>query len=272
MDDMGMVAFSCGEFPVYWYGLLVSLAIALGWIVTEAHLYIRRERLGFLPDILLCSVVGGVAGARLGYVCLHFFERQWGFYDIAALNRGGFSVYGAFVGFFCLLALYTYWRDVRFWRCVDILTPAFLLGLAVLQMGNFALQATVGVPVGGSEASGSRIVEYIEYFFRPAGYEGYEYFWPVALYQAVWQFIVFCLAGALSFRPPQRGFREGDLFLLSLLLVCLGRIFFGFFYLGSGGGLSLGQGTCALASVGCVALMVKNRFVFRREIKGGIFH
>lgn len=196
MDDMGMVAFSCGEFPVYWYGLLVSLAIALGWIVTEAHLYIRRERLGFLPDILLCSVVGGVAGARLGYVCLHFFERQWGFYDIAALNRGGFSVYGAFVGFFCLLALYTYWRDVRFWRCVDILTPAFLLGLAVLQMGNFALQATVGVPVGGSEASGSRIVEYIEYFFRPAGYEGYEYFWPVALYQAVWQFIVFCLAAA----------------------------------------------------------------------------
>ena len=223
---MDGIACLIGGAHVYWYGTVASLAIAAGLFVTWPIARLRGLRFSPVVDFLLCGILLGLACGRLLYVALHLaqYEGRWG--DVFALSAGGLSIYGAFAGF--LLAVWLCCRAdaFLFWRWLDALTPAMLVGLALDQLGHFVFQASVGVPFDG------RIAEYVEYAFRPSGFEGYEYFFPVALYQSVWQVAVFLLSLLLTYLQVAQGrLAEGAVFLSSFLLVAAGRFFFGFFYL-----------------------------------------
>lgn len=268
---MGIIAFSIGDFHLYWYGLFVSFAAILGWFITKLNLYFRREHVGDLAGLFICSIVGGIIGARIGHVILNFSLYAKELSEIFAINHGGLSIYGAVSGAVLAIFIYACVHRLKFWLYLDILTPAFIMGLVVMQLGNFALQATVGLPVAGSEVHDSKIIEYVEYSFRPAGFAGYEYFQPVALYQAIWQFMIFCVVSRGSIKSRHRYLLYGNVFLTSLIFICLGRIGLGFLYLGAGNGFSLEQIICTVTVIGCILIMRHQHRVVRRTAKNVIF-
>ena len=76
------------------------------------------------------------------------------------------------------------------------------------------------------------IAGYIEYAFRPSGFEQYEYFRPVALYQAVWQVVVFsgvCIFN--SWQSKKKQFYTGVCFMLGISGAAMGRFVLGFLYI-----------------------------------------
>lgn len=255
---MDIVAFSLGGLPVYWYGLTVSFAIGVGALVTGAQLRYRKENMP-LAAVLIFSIVFGCFFSRLAYAALH-----WPLYlsdpgEIFAVWRGGMSIYGAFAGFLLAVSLCARFCRASLWRWLDIFAPALALGIAIDQMGHFAFQATVGMPVALDPSSNQRIVEYVEYAFRPSGFEGFEYFKPVALYLFIWQFFIFILTAGLSYlHVSYRIAREGSVFLTAMLLAALGRFFFGFMYLSVNprAGLHFGQVVALAGALACAALLI----------------
>lgn len=254
---MDGIACLIGGVHVYWYGAVASLAIAAGLLATWPNARLRRLRFSPVVDFLLLGIPLGLVCGRFFYVILHLaqYEGRWG--DVFALSAGGLSVYGAFAGFLAAVWLCCRADAVLFWRWLDVLTPAMLLGLALDQLGHFAFQAAVGMPFDG------RIAEYVEYAFRPSGFEGYEYFFPVALYQSAWQGAVFLLSLLLTYRQVAWGrLAEGAVFLASFLLVAAGRFFFGFFYLTTKpDALHIGQW---IALAGCAISLA---LLFRRRTR-----
>ena len=99
------------------------------------------------------------------------------------------------------------------------------------------------------------LAEYIEFSYRPSGFENYEYFQPVALWQAGIQLVVFLVLMVLSFLQSQRRlWQEGCLFLVGTLLVALVRFGCGFFYLAVKPGLHPGQILSLVAAAVCLLL------------------
>lgn len=260
---MDIIAFSVRGVPFYWYGIITSLAIVAGILITSVNLYWRDKNFFQVIGLLVYAIPIALLFSRLTYVGLHWALYQNNLIGIFMIDRGGVSIYGAFLGFILVLFFYTdngNRRDTRslsFWYWLDVLAPALVLGLAIDQLGHFILQATVGIP------SNDKIAEYIEYAFRPSGFEGYEYFKPVALYQAIWQFFVLLITlGATVIQVNKRVIKPGNLFIFSLILICGGRFYLGFLYLTTNqpGSLHLGQIISLGALLGCVVLVAIRRF------------
>ncbi|MBP2633616.1 MAG: Prolipoprotein diacylglyceryltransferase [Firmicutes bacterium] len=265
---MDIIAFSMGNLNFYWYGIVTSIAILAGILVTRIGLHFRHEKFSVILDLLLFGIPVAIIVSRLFYVCLHWQLYSEKIGEIIALDRGGFSIYGAFVGFLLVVYCYTKFKKISFWYWLDILVPAIILGIIIDQLGHFCFQTIVGMPDNG------KTVEYIEYAFRPAGFEQYEYFKPVALYQAIWQFSVFVLVTLLSFfQIKNRTILFGDIFLIGMSITCLGRFLFGFFYLTTQRGMQLhaGQFISLLGLILCLVLWGLRKYFPHKEMMKNIF-
>jgi len=262
---MDIIAFSVGNLNFYWYGIITSIAILVGILVTRIGLHFRHEKFAVIIDLLLLGIPVSVIVSRVFYVCLHWQLYNGKIGEIIALNRGGFSIYGAFIGFLLVVYFYTRVKGISFWYWLDILVPAILLGLTIDQLGHFCFQTIVGMPDNG------KTVEYIEYAFRPAGFEQYEYFKPIALYQAMWQFSVFIFVSVRSyFQIKYRNILFGDIFLIGMSMACLGRFLFGFFYLTTERGMQLhtGQFISLMGLILCLGLWSSRKYLLNeRKIK-----
>ena len=94
------VAFHIGSWPIYWYGILIALAILLGTILVVRE----TERQGLNQDhvlnIILIVVPFAFLGARLYYVVFN-----WSYYsrypsEILAIWHGGLAIHGGLIGGF----------------------------------------------------------------------------------------------------------------------------------------------------------------------------
>ena len=262
---MGIVAFSIGGLNIYWYGLVWSAAIVLGMLLTWLNVRLRQESFAPIVDILFWGLPVGLVFARIAYVIFHWslYEGQW--LEMISFWQGGLSVYGALAGFILTVWLYSYFHGLAGWYWLDIMAPAIVAGLMLSQLGNFIAQTTVGMPMPLNLPNDHTLAEYIEYSYRPSGFENYDYFKPVALYQALVQAGILAMALFLSYRQIKGVIiPRGCIFLFSMLCLAVTRFACGFMYLtvDKAGGLHLGQIICLAAAS---ALLVSLWFCFRRR-------
>ena len=160
--EVNRVAFSIGDLPVYWYGIL----IALGFIL--AILYVSRRAREFgvdadrMLDVILGGAIGGIVGARAYYVIL-----QWDYYgqnlsQIFNTRSGGMAIYGGLIGGVLIGLLMCKIRRVKFLPALDLVVGGFLIGQGIGRWGNFvnieAFGANTSLPWG---MSSSVITDYL---------------------------------------------------------------------------------------------------------------
>lgn len=262
---MGLIVFSIGGIPVYLYGGIVMLAILAGILAAWINVRLHGEDFAPMVDVLLAGLPAGLIMARLGYVLGHWpsYAEHWS--DIPCFWQGGLSLYGGMAGFLLVLWVYSRYFDMDIWYWLDLLVPALILCLAIDQVGRFASQMTVGMPLPHDLPNDHTLAEYIEYRYRPSGFENYEYFRPVALYQAFLQLVVFVFAILLTFWQSQRHFLvSGGIFLLSVVLLALVRCGCGFLYLTTAAGFSIHIGQIMSLLAAGAALGV---FAWRRRCR-----
>lgn len=228
---MGIVAFSLGSLNIYWYGLVWALAICLGLLLTAIHIRCHKAAFELVLDMVLIALPMGLIFSRIVYVVLHwsFYQEDW--YDIARIWQGGFSIYGALLGFILAVFLYSKYCGLDAWEWLDLMVPAIVLGIIISQVGNFVAQTVVGMPMPNDLPNDHTLAEYIEYRYRPPGFENYEYFKPVSLYQAGLQVGVFLWTFFMSYFKSKRDIPNGISFLSSMLGLAMIRFACGFWYL-----------------------------------------
>lgn len=140
------VAFSIGEFDIYWY----AICIASGVILALTYAYFNAKRFNINVDKLIdCFIVGvitAILGARIYYVAF-----KWDYFSnhldqVFNIRDGGIAIYGAIIGGLlggCVVAKI---HKMKLIPVLDLTMICFLIGQAVGRWGNFMNQEAYGTP------------------------------------------------------------------------------------------------------------------------------
>ena len=137
------IAFSIGDFSVYWYGVLIGTGIllALGLAFYKAKSFgINEDR---MIDVIFIGAAGSIICARAYYVMFspHKYDSFW---DMINIRDGGIAIYGAIIGAFLFGVFACKWRKVPVLAMCDLASMGFLIGQTVGRWGNFVNQEAFG--------------------------------------------------------------------------------------------------------------------------------
>lgn len=137
-----------GGHAIYAYGVMLGLALVVGWYVTLWGARRQGMDSGGVMMVLGSAILGGVVGARV----LFFVSNpgRWeGVGSLWSLGGGGLVLYGGFLGglLACALALRVVGGD--FWRVGDLAAPQLALGVAIARLGCFFYGCDFGRRVEG---------------------------------------------------------------------------------------------------------------------------
>ncbi len=187
LSSPGAVAFDIFGFSVYWYGIIMAVAILLGTFVADFvwRKYYCVEQRDFLIDLMPRLVLVGFVGAR-AYYCL----LNWAYYvshplSILNVREGGLSIHGAIFAGMMFLYFYCRKKGVRVWKLAAPLCVGLSLAQCIGRWGNFFNSEAFGRPYDGF------IKLYIPQNLRPVEFAQVEYFHPTFLYESVLDLLIF---------------------------------------------------------------------------------
>ncbi|HEV2439773.1 MAG TPA: prolipoprotein diacylglyceryl transferase [bacterium] len=134
---MKPVLFQIGPFPVSSFGVFLLVAFVAGILLLRA----RTTRWGWdggeILDLSLYSIIGGVIGARIGYVLVNLrdFSADWA-RVLTIWRDAGLTFYGALAGGALIAWLYSRRRSWSFGWLADAATPGLALGYAIAMIGT----------------------------------------------------------------------------------------------------------------------------------------
>ena len=213
------VAISIGPIKIYWYGIIIALAMLIGIsLATE-----EAQKLGLeedtMIDMALWAIPIGFIGARLYYVLF-----KWDYYiqnpsEIIAIWNGGIAIYGGLIA--GGLAVYWFARRKKMTPTLllDILAPSVLLAQSIGRWGNFINQEAHGGAVSRQFLETLYLPEFIIEQMNING----TYYHPTFLYESLWSLLGFIL---LIILRNQKGLlRRGEVALSYVIWYSFGRFF-----------------------------------------------
>jgi phosphatidylglycerol:prolipoprotein diacylglycerol transferase len=214
--------------PLYfrYYGFILMFGALLAALVSR-RLMSRTDRdPDIVWDALIWALIFGVIGARL----YHVFTPSKSLLDAGIDTRyylthplqilmtwqGGLGMPGAIIG--GVLGLYIFARrnGISFSYLLDVAAPGVPLAQAVGRWGNFVNQELYGPPTDLPWGILIRPENRLE------GYESFERFHPLFLYESLWNLASAGLMIWLFYRYRDR-LRSGDFFFIYLILYPVGR-------------------------------------------------
>lgn len=219
------VAFSLpfGEngFPVYWYGILITLGILLGSLWGAREVSKRGQSVDEFFNGLIIAVLSGYLFARITYVVLDMAAGNGARYDSAIdilnIRSGGANILGGFLGAGLITWLYVAIRRLDVGEYADAVGPTLLLAQGIGRWGNFINQELYGPPT--TAAWGIPI----EQRYRLSQFQGEPaetLFHPTFLYESIWLILGFIILAALT---PRFRERKGAIFGMFAIWWGLGR-------------------------------------------------
>jgi len=194
------IIFSFGPITIYWYGLLMALAIILGALIFYYFVKRLKVKSALVIDLLFYLLIFGLLGGRLYHVLSEFSYYYHAPLKIFFIWQGGLGIYGATIG--GALALYFFVKKnqnkINFspvtnrlslgayiLMLMDLLVPSLALGQALGRFGNYFNQELFGLPTslpwGIPIDSTNRPIEFINF----------EFFHPLFLYESLFCFLLF---------------------------------------------------------------------------------
>ncbi|NYT26531.1 MAG: prolipoprotein diacylglyceryl transferase [Candidatus Thiodubiliella endoseptemdiera] len=137
--NINPIALDLGFVQIYWYGIMYLLAFLSAYLLANY----RAKQLNSwnkqqIEDLIFYGAIGVVAGGRLGYI---LFYNLGAFIadplSIFALQNGGMSFHGGFIGVASAMWLFNRKYNKTFFTTVDFVVPLVPLGLGFGRMGNF---------------------------------------------------------------------------------------------------------------------------------------
>lgn len=123
-----------GALPLPAFGVLLALALTLGAWLTLRAAGRNGLPLALAGDIGVAAIIGGLLGARLGYVLLHARELTSSG-QVFAFRDGGLTAHGAVLGGVAGMYFVTRRRGTPLLPWLDAAAPGFVLGVALTRFG-----------------------------------------------------------------------------------------------------------------------------------------
>lgn len=207
-------------FPIFWYGIIVTLGIAVGAWWGAREIRIRNQNVDEFLNGLILVIFSGYLFARLTYVILEVLggrgDQFSNLLDVINIRSGGINILGGFIGAAIVGYLYLRWRRLPFWQYADAAGPALLLAQAIGRFGNFINQELYGPPTtlpwGVLIDAQHRLPQFSDLSQYPLDTR----FHPTYFYESLWLFLGFAVLAFLNGRYRDV-WRPGTLFGLFLI-------------------------------------------------------
>ncbi len=145
------IAFSIGNFNIYWYGILFAISLLVGWYIAN-NIVKRLNILGYLKltlnefdSFLFLGLIIVIVFSRLGHVLFYEFQ----FYksnplEIFMIRNGGLAFHGGLIGLILYTYIYCKRKQISWLFLSDILSISASAGLITGRLANFFNQELVG--------------------------------------------------------------------------------------------------------------------------------
>lgn len=188
------IIFNFGPITLYWYGLIIALAILLAYLlVIKLSKYFLIKKC-ILNDLFLSLIIWAVIGSRLYEVFL-----EWNYYfknpsSILKIWEGGLAIHGAIIAGLIVIYFYSKKRKLSFWRLTGLIAPGLALGQAIGRFGNWFNQELYGLPTNLPWGIPISIEN------RVSSFVNYQYFHPTFLYESLGNILIFIILITIIFR------------------------------------------------------------------------
>ncbi len=132
---------------IHWYGVLIVIGVILSIILATKEAKRKKLYKDAVIDLALYVIPLGIIGARLYYVIFEFSQYKNDLLSIFRIWEGGLAIYGAIIGGFIGMLIFSKRKKIRFFKLADIVIPGLVLAQAIGRWGNFFNQEAFGLPV-----------------------------------------------------------------------------------------------------------------------------
>jgi phosphatidylglycerol:prolipoprotein diacylglycerol transferase len=257
-------SFNIGPLTIHFYGILIMIgALAAAWMSTR-----QAKSRGINPelvwDMFPWLIIGGIIGARLwhvltppasmvaqGITTMYYLTHPL---EAIAIWKGGLGIPGAVIGGAAALWFYARRNKISFALWTDIIAPGLALAQAIGRIGNFLNQELYGAPTNLPWAitidTAHRLPEYLD----QATYH------PLFAYEMIYNLINMGVLLWISRKYSAR-LRNGDVFLVYLIIYPVGRFFLEFLRLDPSPvvGININQTLMAVIAVAATAAFFLRR-------------
>ena len=185
---MNRVFIEIGPITIYWYSLLIFIAVIIGYNIIINYCKKQNYQSSTIIDMLFYLIIWSIIGARLYYVIFNFEAFSDNILEIFMLWNGGLAIYGAIIGGVSYIAYYCHKRQINFIKILDIFSLSLLLGQAIGRWGNFFNSEAYG---GITTYENLKSLMIPEFIIKGMYIDG-AYRQPTFLYESLW-----CLIGVL---------------------------------------------------------------------------
>ncbi|MBU3160831.1 prolipoprotein diacylglyceryl transferase [Clostridium frigoris] len=160
--------FSVGPFHVYFFGLMVAIAIISATFFAEWQAKKRGIKDDIMFNLVIVGVIAGVVGARLFYILFYnpsfYFSHPM---EILKINEGGLSIHGGILVAVVAGYIYSIRVKISFFKLADIFVVAMALAQGIGRVGCDVFGKVMthimpwGVNVGGNIMHPAQVYEFI---------------------------------------------------------------------------------------------------------------
>jgi phosphatidylglycerol---prolipoprotein diacylglyceryl transferase len=234
------------SFHIFFYGILIMLGVVAAAFLGQLEAKRRGINPDYIWDALFWVVLAGIVGARLWHVFTpppsmveQGITTKWYLthpLDILNIRNGGLGIPGAIIGGALAMWLYCRRKKISFLTLADTVIPGVALAQAIGRWGNFFNQELYGKPTSLPWKL------YIDPAHRIQGYQNYDYFHPLFLYESLWNVLNMAILLWMS-RRFEQWLKPGDLFFVYMIMYSIGRFSLDFLRLDASqvGGINFNQ-------------------------------
>ena len=212
---MDRIALDLGFIQIYWYSLFIFFGILVATFVILKECKRQNINEDFIVNLIFYTVIFGLIGARLYYVCFNLDYYLKYPLEILEIWNGGLAIHGGIIAGLLCVFIYCKKYNAKLLKLLDIVVVGLIIGQAIGRWGNFFNQEAYGAITTLENLQKLGIPDFIIDI-------GGAYRQPAFLYESIW-----CLAGfiALLIVRHYRYLKTGQLTGVYLIWYSVGRFF-----------------------------------------------
>lgn len=218
------IAFRLFGLDIYFYGIIIGLAILFGTFVTMYKARKSYQDENIYMDFMFWGVIFALVGARFYYVLFSWDLYKHDFKKIFFIREGGIAIYGAIITALITAVIYCKKKKLDLKIFCDTCTYGLLTGQIIGRWGNFFNREAFGKETNNFFAM-RYLVSKVNFYgnIKPLIIDDFKYIQvhPTFLYESMWNLLILIF---LLWYDERKKF-NGEIFLWYLFFYALGRFF-----------------------------------------------
>lgn len=142
---MHPVLFQIKNLVIHTYGFFIAMGFLAAIFISKREARLVGEDPEKITDFIFWILVSGILGSRIFYVIVYWDKYYPGhLIDVVKIWEGGLVFYGGFIGAFIVSLIYIRITGLKYWKTVDIITPAIPFGHFLGRLGCFSAGCCYG--------------------------------------------------------------------------------------------------------------------------------